>query len=306
MQQKIRFDELEHKYFLNDGTSEKELVSVTTLLKKHGLTPDYSFVNEVVLSTKAERGTIVHKELEAYIKSNEVGFTSELENFINTCNTREIVPQQSEFIVFNDEIAGTVDIKGLIENQTFLGDFKTTSSLDKNAVAWQLSLYQYLTGEKFDKLICFHFKDEENLKIIELTPISEEEIKKLLECERNFVLYERKTLEIDFIDSEKILAVQRALKTLDAQKKELEAQENEIKEVLLKKMEENQVKSIDNDLFKITYVDSFSRESVDSTRLKKEKPEIAAEYTKSSTVKASVRITLKADQEKKRMVNKNE
>ena len=79
----IRFSEVDHKYFLNDGTSEKELVSVTTLLKKHGLTPDYSFVNEVVLSTKAERGTIVHKELEAYIKSNEVGFTSELENFIN-------------------------------------------------------------------------------------------------------------------------------------------------------------------------------------------------------------------------------
>ena len=60
-------------------------------------------------------------------------------------------------------------------------------------------------------------------------------------------------------------------------------------------MEENGVKSIDNDLFKITYIEGYGRESIDSTRLKKEKPEIAAEYTKSSTVKASVRITLKAD-----------
>ena len=64
-------------------------------------------------------------------------------------------------------------------------------------------------------------------------------------------------------------------------------------------MEENGVKSIDNNLFKITYIDSYSKESIDTTRLKKEKPEIAAEYIKVSTVKPSVRITLKADQEKK-------
>lgn len=303
----IRFSEVDHKYFLNDGTSEKELVSVTTLLKKHGLTPDYSFVNEVVLSTKAERGKVIHKELENYIKENKIGFTSELEKFIELCSRENIKPLKSEFIVFNDEIAGTVDLEGVIDGkETFLGDFKTTSSLNKEAVSWQLSLYQYLTGKKFDKLICFHFPDPLTLKVIEVSPIPKEEIEKLLECERNLVLYEKKTMELDFIDTEKILTVQRALKSLEARKKELEAEETEIKEALIRKMEENGVKSIDNNLFKITYIDSYSKESIDTTRLKKEKPEIAAEYIKVSTVKPSVRITLKADQEKKRMVNKNE
>lgn len=295
MQQKIRFDEANHQYFLVGKDGEKELISVTTLLKKHGLTPDYSFVNENVLEAKADRGTIVHKELEAYIKNGEVGFTSELEIFINFCLTNNITPKQSEFIVFNNDIAGTVDITGTIGKETFLGDFKTTSSLNKEAVSWQLSLYQYLTGKKFDKLICFHFKDENSLRSVEISPIPTEEIERLIECESNFVLYERKSLEIDFVDAEKILSVQRALKTLDLKKKELEDQEKEMKQALIKKMEENGVKSIDNDLFKITYVEGYERESIDSTRLKKEKPEIAAEYIKSSTVKASVRITLKAD-----------
>ena len=293
----IKFNELEHKYCLiYENGNETELVSVTTLLKKHNISSDYSFVKEEVVAAKAERGKVVHKELENYIKENKIGFTSELEKFIELCSRENIKPLKSEFIVFNDEIAGTVDLEGVIDGkETFLGDFKTTSSLNKEAVSWQLSLYQYLTGKKFDKLICFHFPDPLTLKVIEVSPIPKEEIEKLLECERNLVLYEKKTMELDFIDTEKILTVQRALKSLEARKKELEAEETEIKEALICKMGENGIKSIDNNLFKITYIDTYSKESIDTTRLKKEKPEIAAEYIKVSTVKPSVRITLKSE-----------
>lgn len=294
---KIKFNELEHKYYLIDENgNETELVSVTTLLKKHNISSDYSFVKEEVVAAKAERGKVVHKELENYIKENKIGFTSELEKFIELCSRENIKPLKSEFIVFNDEIAGTVDLEGVIDGkETFLGDFKTTLSLNKESVAWQLSLYQYLIGKNYDKLLCFHFPDPITLKVIEVSPIPKEEIEKLLECERNFILYEKKTMELDFIDTEKILTVQRALKSLEARKKELEAEETEIKEALIRKMEENGVKSIDNNLFKITYIDSYSKESIDTTRLKKEKPEIAAEYIKVTTVKPSVRITLKSE-----------
>ena len=60
----ITFNEELHKYF--DG--DRELISVTTLLKKHGLAPDYSGVSESVLNRKAERGTLVHEEIENYMK----------------------------------------------------------------------------------------------------------------------------------------------------------------------------------------------------------------------------------------------
>lgn len=290
---KIRFDELNHKYYLG----KKELISVTSLLKKHGLSPDYSNVNEAVLKAKAERGSVVHRELEQFINNKKAGFTSELEQFTIECSKKNINPTSSEFIVNNNEVAGTVDVRGTIgENELpFIGDFKTTANLHKDAVAWQLSLYAYLSGEIFEKLICFHFPDENTIKTVELTPIPEEEIERLLECEQNFTLYQRRKMELDFIDAEKIVAVQQGLKRLDEQKKELQKQEDELKEFLISKMEENVVKSIDNSYFKITYVESFTTERIDSIRLKKEKPELAAEYTKTTTVKPSVRITLKEE-----------
>lgn len=291
---KVKFNKKNHTYTLIKDSGEKiNLVSVTTLLKKHEITPDYSNVNENVLKAKAERGSVIHEELEQYINHKKLGFTSELENFIKACKKHNILPSKSEFMVWNDEIAGTVDVAGIIDGQTFLGDFKTTTTLHREAVAWQLSLYAYLMNEKFDKFLCIHFPDEDTCNIVEIKPIEKEEIERLLECERNCELFQKKTLELDTVSCEKILTIQQELKTLDDRKKELEKAESELKQMLIEKMEETGVKSIDNEYFKITYVAPTTRETIDSARIKKELPEIAEQYVKTSAIKASVRITLK-------------
>lgn len=291
---KVKFNKKNHTYTLIKDNGEKiNLVSVTTLLKKHEITPDYSNVNENVLKAKAERGSVIHEELEQYINHKKLGFTSELENFIKACKKHNILPSKSEFMVWNDEIAGTVDVAGIIDGQTFLGDFKTTTTLHREAVAWQLSLYAYLMNEKFDKFLCIHFPDEDTCNIVEIKPIEKEEIERLLECERNCELFQKKTLELDTVSCEKILTIQQELKTLDDRKKELEKAESELKQMLIEKMEETGVKSIDNEYFKITYVAPTTRETIDSARIKKELPEIAEQYVKTSAIKASVRITLK-------------
>lgn len=291
---KVKFNKKNHTYTLTKENGEKyDLVSVTTLLKKHGITPDYSNVNESVLKAKAERGSVIHEELEQYINHKQIGFTGELEQFIEVCKTKKILPSKSEFMVWNDEIAGTVDVAGIIDGQTFLGDFKTTSTLHREAVAWQLSLYAYLLGETFDKLLCIHFPDEETCNVVEIQPIAIEEIERLLECERNCELYQKKTLELDTASCEKIITIQQELKTLDERKKQLEQTESDLKKMLIEKMEETGVKSVDNDYFKITYIAPSTRETLDSARLKKEMPEIASQYAKTTAIKASVRITLK-------------
>lgn len=297
---KVIFNKKKHLYSLvgEDGKKINDLVSVTTLLKKHGLAPDYSSVNEKTLSTKAERGTIIHEELEKYINKGEIGFTNELTQFIAKAQEKLLVPTKSEFIVHNDEIAGTVDVVGTIgaNSLPFIGDFKTTTTLHKDAVAWQLSLYAYLSeNEIYEKFIAIHFPDEDTCKIVELQPIATEEIEELLRCESNCEIYQRKTLELTVADTEKIIAVQSELKTLKDRKKELEEQENQLQEFLISKMEETGVKSIDNDFFKITYVAPTQVETIDSARLRKERPELATEYTKTSVRKANVRITLKED-----------
>lgn len=295
---KVIFNEEEHRYSAIDaetGEFLNDLVSVTTLLKKHNLSPDYSMVDEAVLNAKAERGKVIHEELERFINHNEEGFTNELQLFIDKCEEMNIKPLKSEFIVHNDEIAGTVDVSGEIQDpkQSFIGDFKTTASLHKETVAWQLSLYAYLSGNQYDKFLVFHFPDENTLKVVELKPIAITEIEELLRCEKDCEIYEAPSLELTVADSEKIVAVQSELKALDDRKKELEKQEAELKEFLIQKMEETGVKQVDNELFKITYVAPSQRETLDSARIKKELPEVAATYTKTSVVKASVRITLK-------------
>jgi hypothetical protein len=66
----IEFREDTHEYFL-DG---RKLISVTQLMRKHGLAPSYDAVPSAVLKAKAERGTLIHKEIEKYIKYGEIGF----------------------------------------------------------------------------------------------------------------------------------------------------------------------------------------------------------------------------------------
>ncbi len=291
---KLNFDENSHSYTLiKDNGEEINLVSVTQLLKKHGLSPDYSNVDSEILRLKAERGKVVHKELEEYINHKQIGFTGEFETFYEQCVCEDILPSKSEFMVWNDEIAGTVDVAGIIKGQTFIGDFKTTSSLHREVVAWQLSLYAYLMNETFDKYICFHFPDDHTCKIVELKPIPREEIERLLDCERNSMLYERKTFEIDTASCEKLITVQSELKALAERKKQLEEQEESLKDFLIEKFEETGLPFIENDYFKITYIAPTTRDSLDQKRLREELPEIAKQFTKTTPVKAQVRIKLK-------------
>lgn len=76
-------------------------------------------------------------------------------------------------------------------------------------------------------------------------------------------------------------------------KKQLDDQEKQLKEQLVKAMETYDVKAFENDLIKITYVAPTTRTTIDSARLKKDHPHLAQQYTKVSDVSASVRVTLK-------------
>ncbi len=291
---KLNFNKEDHTYTLTKENGEVfDLISVTTLLKKHGITPDYSNVNKNVLKAKAERGTIIHEELDKYIKTGEIGFTGELEAFIDKCVKENIIPLKSEFMVNNDEIAGTVDVAGLIGGESFIGDFKTTATLHKEAVAWQLSLYAYLIEKQFNKYLCFHFPNDSTCKVVEVDPIPVEEIERLLECERNCELYKKQSFEIDTMTCESLVRVQNELKKLDEQKKQLEKAEIDIKEFLINKFEESGIDLIENEFFRIKYTAPTTRETIDTKRLKEEMPEIASKYSNISPVKAKVTITLR-------------
>lgn len=112
--------------------------------------------------------------------------------------------------------------------------------------------------------------------------------KVLNECEE---LYHEET---DIVELEqKVPEVIKAITDIVAQKKQLEEQEKTMREKLQTAMEQHGVKSFENELVKFTYIAATERKSIDSTRLKKEHPEIAEAYQKVSKVKATVKIEVK-------------
>jgi hypothetical protein len=88
-------------------------------------------------------------------------------------------------------------------------------------------------------------------------------------------------------------AVISAIATLTVQKKKIEDQEKAMRAQLQAAMEKYGVKSFETDEVKFVYVAPTTRTTIDSTKLKKELPDVAAQYSKTSNVSASVKITVK-------------
>lgn len=285
----IEFREDTHEYFLEG----KKLISVTQLLRKHGLAPSYDAVPSEVLRAKAERGTLIHSEIEQYIKLGEIGFTNELIEFINYTHANKVQPVMSEERVYNDIVAGTFDLLLCSEGETILADIKTTATLNKEAVSWQLSIYAHLIlGIEVTRGQAYHFNAEGELRVVDIPLKPVAEVERLFECERNGELYKQE-LTVSDIALAELVEVESLIKQIEEQRKAAEAQAVELRAALMAAMEQNGLTSFENERIKLTYVAPTTRTAIDSARLKKEMPEIAKEYTKTSSVKASLRITLK-------------
>ena len=296
------FDPETHTYYL-DG---KPLISVTQLLKKHGLAPDYVHVSEETMEKAADRGKLIHKEIEDYITRGEVGFTPELVSFIERFKTIGYDFVASEVAVHNDVIAGTIDfILDTVapDNEEYIIDFKTTSSINFEAVSWQLSLYAYLRAVTAERYFCvktklqeWHFQPDGSLRVIDIPLQPWEEIERLLECERTGKTYTR-NLE-DIVPVAQLAEIEYAesiVAEADRQKKEAEARVDEIKAALIAEMAKRGIKSFENDRVRLTYVLPYEKQSLDGERLKAEHPDLVKDYIKTSKVKASLKITIKEE-----------
>lgn len=274
-------------------------------MKKHGLAPDYSGVSEDVLNAKAERGTLIHKEIDEYNKTGEIGFSAELGAYIDHITKEGLRPTWSEQIVYNDIVAGTLDVflANDEKDETIIVDLKTTATLNMDAVSWQLSIYEYLSGvatiplnRRTNRLQAFHFQNDGTLKAVDIPRKPLEEIKRLMQCERDGVLYQQNLAAI--VTDQQIAAIEQAERIIaeaETAKKEAEARIAEIKTALMKAMEQNAVKTFETERVKITYVMPSERTTVDTARLKNELPEIAEKFSKTTKTAANLRITIKKE-----------
>lgn len=119
-----------------------------------------------------------------------------------------------------------------------------------------------------------------------------DELKGYEECEHATEIAEETALA-QFNADQKATAIMIQIANIDKRRKALEAQDKEIRKQLADVMAFYGVRNVDNDILKITYVAESVRTSIDSARLKKDLPDIAEKYSKTSKVGASIRITVK-------------
>lgn len=295
---KATFRAEDHTYWLDN----KQLISVTQLLKKHGLSTDFSMVNANVLNANAERGTLIHAEIEEYIKTGELGFTDELSDSIDFIKQLKILGMTSEELLNNDLVAGTVDLiaskisanSGI--NATAIIDFKTGATINKEECRWQLSLYAYLFGKEVEELYVLHLLPEGKSKIIPLTKIEQCEIERLIECERNGETFTPKELVVADNLIESVQRAEQAVAEIEINLKAAKADSDSLKEMLMVAMETQGIKSFEttDKSMLITRIEPTTKSTIDGAGLKKDLPEIAAKYSKTSNVKGYIKITLRA------------
>ena len=301
----LEFKEETHEYLL-DG---KRLISVTQLLRKHNLSPSYDGVSEEVLRKKAERGTLIHKEIEEFNKKINIGFSKELTNYINFINKYNVDVLESEFMVNNDVVAGTIDLIYFIEDKMYISDIKTTSTLHYDSVKWQLSIYAYLYWLSHDRAKelarldynntsgqALHFNKDSDLKVVDVQLMPFDEVDRLIESERNSQQYELET-NINANQLIELTTLEHIITTLDTQLKEAKSRKQELTNAILGEMKNRNLKTIEKDNLKITYVAPYEKQSIDSKRLKEEKPEIYSQYIKTSKIEESIKITIKKEKE---------
>lgn len=286
------FRESDHTYWV-DETCSKQLISVTQLLKKHGLAPDYSGVSQKVLDDKARLGNVVHEEIEKWIKERKMGFTEELQEFISYLSLNNVNALESEKMVGNDLYAGKLDLVLKKGDQKIIADIKNTYTLHTESVSWQLSLYLYLyDNENYYNYIgeCYHFNKQKVLEVIYIPLKSKSDVESLLECERKGTIY-RPTFDIGLLNE--MYQVNQTIANYKALIDEAEKRYDEMKQAILNEMKSRGITQYQDSQIILSYVAPTTRKSVDSKALKEKYPDIYDELLKESEVKESLRIKFK-------------
>lgn len=289
----IKFDENLHKYTV-DG---KEVISVTQLLQKHKITPSYDAVDKELLRVASERGTLIHEEVENWIKNNETGFTEEAYYICDYLKDDAIYGSDilSEQMVANDIVAGRFDL--LYPNgghKLVLADIKTGNTKHLYGWSWQLSLYKYLYERMYDKKIesLQIFWVNGDLTVIPCEYVGDDKIENLLNAEREGRLISDVDLGVSEEELEDLTELMEDIKSKEEELKLLKEKVDKVKGILYDTMGKEGVKTVDRGKLKITYVAPSSRTSVDSKKLEKEEPEIYKKYVNTTTVAGSIKITL--------------
>ena len=313
----VDFEENGHIYSIN---GEIASISVTELLAKHGLAPDYSGTNKKKLRESSEKGKAVHKDLENVL--NEPNFepkTEQGKHFAEWCKEHLDCGVGEQMLGYEQDgmiIAGTADVMGISKDRKklIIGDHKNTAKFHREYVTWQVSLLDYfarkLGKEKIngkllnwkgaEEFYCFHYDPKTGeMTVHELYKIDDEEIEKLLNCEYNGEIYHRPMLVVDPELEKKYLEAEEKFMAIEMKAKELQETRDNLRAELLKLFEAQGIKSWEtpNNKLLVSYVAPQEQIRVDSKKLKEKFPQAYIECQKIVKVKSQIRVKVRGGDE---------
>lgn len=289
----VSFDAEVHRYFLNGI----ELSGITGVLHKHIFPDQYKDIPQFMLDRAAERGTMVHESIELL----DAGFapaesTPELDSYKRIKADNGLKTIANEYIVTDKEhFASGIDLvftnggKNII-----LADIKTTSVLNKEYVAWQLSIYAYLfelqnPDLKVSKLYALWLRGDKS-EFTDVERIDTSIVKDLLQCEVDGRKFFNPLAKADQKMPSQIKDAELAVYTLINQIKELTEQKKQLSEGLLKLMQDNDIKTYKGEHITLSRKAASTREDIDKAKLKKEYPEAYTACVKTTNISESLQI----------------
>ena len=293
---RVTFIEESHQYFIG----KKELKGVTGTLIKKAFPDTYKNIPESVLMKAAERGSLIHNTFETFCSIFDADIkkypnpTEELQAFHSMLVAYDLHYVASEYLVTDGEnFASAIDgIFADSEGNIYLVDYKTTATLHYDNVSLQLSIYAKWFEEqnpdlKVKEIVCMWFKNGQS-KFQPLPRVSNEQIDKLI----NAYLADDTDYQYKVEVPEQFSALEQEFRLITARVDALKIKQDELKEKIMKMMEDNKQKSIKTQFASYSYVAAPTKKTFATTLFKDTEPEHYEYYLKDTTTKPSIRIKL--------------
>lgn len=296
----VRFSEDDHRYTTTEG---RQLSGVTSILGAVIFHDKYEGIPQHVLDAAAQRGTEIHArcaEIDLFDSTEASAYDRpEVKNYIKLKAQHGITIIANEYLVSDERrVATMIDA---LDSEGNLYDIKTTAQLDTEYLSWQLSIGAYLFELQNPELRAGRLYGiwlrGDRAELVEVERRSSEEVEELLsDYEHGIVRTEALPEELTETNNVALRMVQgyeRELAYFKAMMDRIEEEKARALDTLRQTMEEAGVKQIETERIKVTLVAESRSKTFDSTRFKKEHPELAEQFQKETTRKAHVKITLR-------------
>ena len=289
----VIFHEREHIYEL-DGVVLK---GITSTLVNRAYPDTYKDIPEDVLEKASEKGKIMHQLIELWDDAGIESELPELQSYKQVIQDNHLDVLATEYIVSDEQHYATAVDKVMLDEagQVILVDLKHTYTIHYENVALQLSICKRFFERQNPDIkvadIYVLWLRGDKAKFEKLNVVSDEFIDKLIEADLADKPFDVQTMYSDL--PARFANVEKQIADYERMVKQAKAEQDKLRAGLLELMEQHNVKSWEGDLVKITRVPASEKESFDSKGFKDKHPELYNEFLKKSTVKASLRITLK-------------